>query len=47
MSEAKTAGVQMPAQTVMSGTPRRGGVVERGLLIGGEQCPGEFRQARR
>jgi hypothetical protein len=39
MSEARTAGVQMPAQTVMSGTPRRGDVLERGLLIGGKSVP--------
>ena len=40
MSEARNADVQMSAGTVMSGTPQRGGgVVERGLLIGGKSVP--------
>ena len=39
MSEATSADVQMPAETVMSETPQRGGVLERGLLIGGKSVP--------
>jgi vanillin dehydrogenase len=39
MSEATNAGVQMPAQTVLSGAPRGGEVIERGLLIGGKSVP--------
>ena len=39
MSEARSADVQMPAGTGMSGTPPRGGVLERGLLIGGKSVP--------
>jgi acyl-CoA reductase-like NAD-dependent aldehyde dehydrogenase len=44
MSEARNAGVQVPAGTTVSGATvsgaaRRGGVVERGLLIGGESVP--------
>ena len=39
MSEARNADVQMPAETVMSETPQRGGVLERGLLIGGKSVP--------
>jgi hypothetical protein len=35
MSEARNADVQIPAGTVMSETPQRGDVLERGLLIGG------------
>jgi hypothetical protein len=30
----------MPAGTVLSGTPQRGDVVERGLLIGRKSVPG-------
>src|SRR5712691_3899733 len=39
MSEVSNAGIQMSAETVMSETPQRGGVLERGLLIGGESVP--------
>ena len=39
MSEARNADVQTPAETTMSGTPPHGGVVERGLLIGGKSVP--------
>jgi hypothetical protein len=39
MSEDRNAGVQRPAGTVVSGTPQRGDVIERGLLIGGKSVP--------
>jgi vanillin dehydrogenase len=39
MSEATSAGDQTPAGTVVPGTPQRGGVPERGLLIGGKSVP--------
>ena len=39
MSEARNADVQMSAGTTVSGTPPRGGAVERGLLIGGKSVP--------
>jgi len=39
MSEARSADVQMSVETVMSETPRRGDLVERGLLIGGTNVP--------
>jgi acyl-CoA reductase-like NAD-dependent aldehyde dehydrogenase len=39
MSEARSADVQMSVETVMSETPRRGDLVERGLLIGGTSVP--------
>jgi len=39
MPEARNAGIQVPAGTVMSGTARRGEVLERGLLIGGKSVP--------
>ena len=38
MSEARIAGGRMPAGTAMSGTSH-GGVLERGLLIGGKSVP--------
>ena len=34
MSEARNADVQMSVETVISETPQRGDVLERGLLIG-------------
>ena len=39
MPEARNPDVQIPAGTVMSETPRRGDVLERGLLIGGKSVP--------
>ena len=39
MPEARSADVQMSVETVMSGTPQRGGTLERGLLIGGNSVP--------
>jgi len=39
MSETGSAAVQMPVEAVMSETPRRGDVLERGLLIGGKSVP--------
>ena len=39
MSEASNAGVHISAETVMPETPPRGGVLERGLLIGGKSVP--------
>src|ERR1700750_706035 len=36
MSEATSADVQISSETVMSEAPQRGGVLERGLLIGGK-----------
>jgi hypothetical protein len=39
MPEARSAGVQLPAEAMMPGTPRRGGTLERGLLIGGKSVP--------
>src|SRR5690348_3419965 len=39
MSEARNADVQMSVGTAMSETPHRGGVLERGLLIGGKGVP--------
>ena len=39
MSEASSADAQMPAGTVMSESSQRGGVLERGLLIGGKSVP--------
>ncbi len=33
MSEARSADVQISSETMMSETPQRGGVLERGLLI--------------
>jgi len=39
MSEARSADVQISSETVMSGTPHRGGVLERGLLIGVSSVP--------
>ena len=35
MSEARSADVQISSETMMPETPQRGGVLERGLLIGG------------
>jgi len=39
MSEARNADGRMPVETVMSETPQRGDVLERGLLIGGKSVP--------
>jgi acyl-CoA reductase-like NAD-dependent aldehyde dehydrogenase len=39
MSEARNADGQISPATVMSETPPRGGIVERGLLIGGKSVP--------
>lgn len=39
MSEARNADVQISVETTMSETPRRGDVLERGLLIGGKSVP--------
>src|SRR6266567_7561118 len=39
MSEARNADVQMSVETVISETPQRGDVLERGLLIGGKSVP--------
>ena len=39
MSEARSADVQISSETMMSETPQRGGVLERGLLIGGSSVP--------
>ena len=39
MSEARNAGVQISSETMMSETPQRVGVLERGLLIGGNSVP--------
>ena len=39
MSEARSADVQISSETMMSETPQRGGVLERGLLIGGTSVP--------
>jgi hypothetical protein len=36
MSEASNADVHISAETVRQETPQRGGVLERGLLIGGK-----------
>jgi acyl-CoA reductase-like NAD-dependent aldehyde dehydrogenase len=39
MSEAMNADAHTPVETAMSETPQRGGVLERGLLIGGASVP--------
>jgi hypothetical protein len=39
MSVARSADVQISAGTVKSGTPQRGDVLERGVLIGGKSVP--------
>jgi acyl-CoA reductase-like NAD-dependent aldehyde dehydrogenase len=39
MSEARSADVQISSETMMSETPQRGGVLERGLLVGGKSVP--------
>src|SRR5258706_15903481 len=39
MSEARNADVQISSETMMSETPQRGDVLERGLLIGGKSVP--------
>jgi acyl-CoA reductase-like NAD-dependent aldehyde dehydrogenase len=39
MSEATNADVQISSETMMSETPQRGDVLERGLLIGGKSVP--------
>jgi acyl-CoA reductase-like NAD-dependent aldehyde dehydrogenase len=39
MSEATKADVQISSETMMPETPQRGGVLERGLLIGGKSVP--------
>ena len=39
MSEARNADARTPIETTMSETPQRGGVLERGLLIGGKSVP--------
>ena len=39
MSEARSADVQISSETMMSETPQRGGVLERGLLIEGNSVP--------
>jgi hypothetical protein len=42
MSEAGNADVQISSETMMPETPLRGGVLERGLLIGGKSVPGDL-----
>ena len=37
MPEARSADVQMSVETVISGTPQRGGTLERGLLVAKDQ----------
>src|SRR5260370_6357084 len=39
MSEARSADGQISSETMMSETPQRGVVLERGLLIGGKSVP--------
>jgi acyl-CoA reductase-like NAD-dependent aldehyde dehydrogenase len=39
MSEATNAGARISSETMTSGTPQRGDVLERGLLIGGKSVP--------